>query len=49
MADACVCCMNERLWDLDKGENFMLVMRGLDTYSERELITSLAYNCTKGN
>jgi len=38
----------KRLWDLETGENIMLVMAGLDAYSGRELITSLAYNCTKG-
>jgi len=40
--------LNGRLWDLDSGENYILVMSELDAYSEKELITSLAYNSTKG-
>jgi len=41
-------CVEWRLWDLDRGENVVLAMTGLDAYSGRELITSLAYNSTKG-
>jgi len=41
-------CVDQRLWNLDTGENFKLVMSGLGACHETAPVTSLAYNSSKG-